>query len=74
MKIKLINEEIVKTNNSIIETIFMNRGIPKEEIRDFLNTPDNVLIDYNKLDNIDKAANCILKHYKNNSEILIQVD
>lgn len=73
MKFKLINEDVHK-NSSIEEIIFMNRGIKKEEIRKFLNTTDDSILDFNLLNNIDKAYECIMKHIQLNSKILIQVD
>ncbi len=72
MEFKLINE--INPQLSVIEQILVNRGITLENVPSFLNTPDDVVQDYDGLDNINTAKDCFLKHYENNSKVLIQVD
>lgn len=72
MKIKLVKEPDKK--NSIAETIFINRGIEKDKIEEFLHTTDESILGFEDLDNIDNAESCLVNHYKIKSEILIQVD
>lgn len=72
MEIKLISEK--NENLSTVETVLINRGIPKEKIPFFLNTTDEVINDYTLLDNLEKAASCLIEHYEKHSSILFQVD
>ena len=71
-KIVLINER--NKELTPIEQVLFNREIPKEQMHNFLNGTDDDILDYNLLDNINKAVQMFLYHYKKESKILIQVD
>ena len=67
----------IRTDNikeDFTKELFSSRGIDIQDIQKFLKTSDNDIIDYNKLDNIEKGAQLLNFHLKNNSKILIVVD
>lgn len=66
--------ELIGKNNLFnpIETILTNRGI--EDIQSFLHITPDVINHWNKLINVDKAVDCLLKHIELNGNIFIQVD
>lgn len=77
MKANLLNAQLIKPRQdslTIVEQIFYNRDIDKKDIPLYLNTPDSVVNDPSKLDNINDAKETFLRHYENKSPILIQVD
>ena len=69
MKYKLIGDNNI---TDPLETILKNRGI--EDTKKFLSISKKNVIPWNKLNNIDKAVDCLLKHIENKSKIFIQVD
>lgn len=71
MQYKLINNSLNDIYNPK-ETVLRNRGI--EDVDAYLNLNDSVLHHYSKLDNIEEAVECLLKHLENDSEIHIVVD
>jgi len=63
--------ELVADNN------FLQNFLKERHIKDlnlFLAPSEKELYDFMLLDNIVTAANCLLKHIKNNSKIFIQID
>ena len=44
------------------------------EVKEYLNTTDNDILDYHLIDNIDEGARMLIKHIANCDNILIQVD
>jgi len=66
MNYKLIDGSINDFNN-VEKTIFLNRGIIK--YNDYKNISDSVLYDFDLLDNINKAVDCIEQHINNNDHI-----
>jgi single-stranded-DNA-specific exonuclease len=66
--------ELIGNNNFLepIETVLENRGI--EDIQSFLSISNQDVIHWNKLNNIEKAVDCLLDHVKKGSKIFIQVD
>lgn len=75
MKYKLITD----SSNNIADiklTVLKNRGI--DNIAAFINANSCInnkpILNYNLLDNIEKAVKCTVKHIKNNSNIHIVVD
>ena len=72
MEIKLINE--INPAYTPIEQVLTNRGIEIEDVAFFVDTPESVIEDYDKLDNIDTAAKIFLSHYEQKHKILVQVD
>jgi single-stranded-DNA-specific exonuclease len=72
MEIKLIKE--INSAYSPVEQVLTNRGIDIEDVPFFIDTPEDVIEDFNKLDNIEEAAKIFLSHYEKKNRILIQVD
>lgn len=72
MIVKLRNER--DYNLSVPEQILFNRGIGVNSLQQYLNTNDTVLVPYNRLKNIKKAKDCLLKHISEGNKILIQAD
>ncbi|MGY0701793.1 single-stranded-DNA-specific exonuclease RecJ [Bacillus subtilis] len=55
-----------------LATILRNRGI--EDPKLFVNVDHSSVIHYSKLNNIDKAADCLIKHLNNKNKLFVQVD
>ncbi|MEH7714262.1 single-stranded-DNA-specific exonuclease RecJ [Bacillus velezensis] len=53
-------------------TILKNRGI--ENPQSFIEVNQSSVIHFSKLDNIDKAVDCLIKHLENKNKIFVQVD
>lgn len=53
-------------------TILKNRGI--ENPKSFIDVNQSSVIHFSKLDNIDKASDCLIKHLENKNKIFVQVD
>ena len=71
MKYKLYKTSHNDKSN-ILEEVLHNRGI--ENTKEYLNLDKKVLIPYNKLDNIDEAVKCVLKHIEAGNKICILAD
>lgn len=71
MNYKLIENSLNNIYNPK-ETVLRNRGI--NNVNEYLNLDDSVLIHYSELDNISDAVQCLLNHLENDSEIHILVD
>jgi single-stranded-DNA-specific exonuclease len=72
MKYELLKP--INSEYSLIEQIFHNRNIPIENIDGFLNPSIGCILNPYLLDNIEAAAELLLKHLKRNSKVFIQVD
>ncbi|WP_324658693.1 single-stranded-DNA-specific exonuclease RecJ [Bacillus velezensis] len=59
-------------NFNPLSTIFKNRGI--ENPKSFIDVNQSSVIHFSKLDNIDKASDCLIKHLENKNKIFVQVD
>ncbi|GJI61739.1 single-stranded-DNA-specific exonuclease RecJ [Bacillus velezensis] len=59
-------------NFNPLSTIFKNRGI--ENPKSFIDVNQSSVIHFSKLDNIDKASDCLIKHLDNKNKIFVQVD
>lgn len=59
-------------SDNIVYDILKSKGI--ENPKQYLNLTSKAEISYNKLNDMDKAVKCLLKHIENNDEIFIQVD
>ncbi|NFH40830.1 DHH family phosphoesterase [Clostridium sporogenes] len=70
MKYKLIGNNNFTGN--IIEEIFKNRNINNYE--KILNANQNDELDYNLLDNMDEAIECLIEHLNKNHNILVVID
>ncbi|MDF2503876.1 DHH family phosphoesterase [Clostridium sp.] len=67
--------ELIGSNNyheDIINEIFKNRGIKNYE--EVLSVSKDAELDYNLLDNIDEAVECLIEHLDNKDDILVVVD
>jgi single-stranded-DNA-specific exonuclease len=69
-----VRYELIGKNNLLapIETVLRNRGI--EDIQSFLNVSEKDIIHWSKLKNIDKAADCLLRHVKRGGKVFVQTD
>ena len=56
------------------QQVFVDRGIPLEEIEHYLNTTDDDINSWKDLKNMQLAVETYLKHIDKKSKILIQVD
>lgn len=74
MEYQLYNDSEFLQNTSAIERILYNRGIPLNEIEHYLNTTDDDIINPLELDNMKKGVALLIKHIKQNNDILVQVD
>lgn len=72
MKYKLISE--IKEGYSPVQQVLTNRGIHSKDIEKYLKTTDEDTLDPELLNNIKKAALCLITHIKNNNKILVQID
>ena len=72
MNYSLINDR--DKTLATIEQILVNRGINKQDIGTYLNLDDSVLISPYKLNNIELAANRLIRAILNQEKIYIQVD
>ena len=61
-------------NLTVVEQIFLNRGIQPSEIGHYLNTTDDDICSPELLDNIDAGARMLCQHIAQNNKIFIQVD
>lgn len=67
--------QLIGKNDYLLEpirAILNNRGI--ENTERFLNLDDSVIHEWRLLSNIEKAAQCLIQHLKNNSKIYLQID
>ena len=66
--------ELIGTNDAsnVIKTVLHNRGI--EDPNTYLHLTNSVVQDYNKLSNIQEAAQCFVKHYEAHDKIVIMPD
>ena len=71
MRYELIKGSLNDINNPI-ETILKNRGI--ENVDKYLNLDESVVQDFNDLSNIQKAVQCLLKHYEAQDKIIVMPD
>ena len=72
MNYSLINDR--DKTLSTIEQILVNRGIDRQDIGTYLNLDDSVLISPYKLNNIELAANRLIRAILNQEKIYVQVD
>ncbi|WP_406842612.1 single-stranded-DNA-specific exonuclease RecJ [Bacillus velezensis] len=59
-------------NFNPLSTILKNRGI--ENPKSFIDVNQSSVIHFSKLDNIDKASDCLIKHLEGKNKIFVQVD
>ena len=72
MRIRLVAER--NQDYTPVEQILVNRGVLFEDIPQYINTDDSVVQDPFSLNNIQLAADTLIKHLESGSKILIVVD
>lgn len=72
MEIKLKYERDFKLTPT--QQVFVDRGIPLEQIEHYMNTTDDDIQSWEDLENIKAARDIFIKHLRNKGKILIQVD
>ena len=59
---------------SVVEQVFINRGIPADEVSHYLNTSEADVIDPAIITNIEAGAKMLVSHVAQGSKVLIQID
>lgn len=59
---------------TLVEQVFLNRGIQPEDIEGYLNPSETNVIDATLLDNMDAGVAMLIKHISNNDKIFLLVD
>jgi single-stranded-DNA-specific exonuclease len=70
-----VKYELIGKNDYLlnpIDTILRNRGI--ENVQSFLSVDESSVIHWSKLENIEKAVDCLLKHIEQGNKIFVQYD
>lgn len=60
MNYQLIAPRLPELN--VVEQVFYNRGIKKEDVYHYLNTTEHDLVDPQRLDNIHDGLKMLIKH------------
>lgn len=71
MRYRLIDNSLNNVND-ILNTVLINRGISNPEA--YMHIDDTYIDDYNNLDNIDKAVECLMNHFEIGDNISVLVD
>lgn len=71
MRYRLIDNSLNNVND-ILNTVLINRGISNPEA--YMHLDDTCIDDYNNLDNIDKAVECLMNHFESGDNISVLVD
>ena len=71
MRYRLIDNSLNNVND-ILNTVLINRGISNPEA--YMHLDDTCIDDYNNLDNIDKAVECLMNHFEIGDNISVLVD
>jgi len=71
MKYKLIGKN---NYENALETVFINRGIAKDNINNFLFPTEKFENSYKLLKNINRGVECLNKHLQSQNKILIVID
>ena len=59
---------------SVVEQVFVNRGIPAEEVNHYLHTSVADVIDPATITNIETGAKMLASHIAQNHKVLVQID
>ena len=59
---------------SVVEQVFINRGIPANEVSHYLNTSEADVIDPAIITNIEAGAKMLVSHIAQGSKVLVQID
>ena len=74
MEYQLIAPRIPLQNLSVVERVLTNRGIALAEIKHYLQTTDEDILDPKSIANMRLGAEMLIKHISQNDDILVQVD
>lgn len=74
MKYALKTSNIRTIPSDIVERIFINRGIPVENIRRYLSTTDEEILPPESIARMGEGVRLLIKHIGQNSKIFIQID
>lgn len=72
MKYKLMNER--KEGITLLEQVFLNRGMPLENIKHYLETDDKDILDPSIITNIKDGVALLVKHIGEGSKVFLQID
>lgn len=69
-----VKYELIGNNNihDVVKTMLNNRGVT--DVNKYINLNDNVIEDYNMLDNIQEAVRCFSEHIERGCAVGILVD
>ena len=59
---------------TVVERVLANRGILPQNVKHYLNTTNEDILDPNLIMNMEKGAKMLIKHIAQNDNVLIQVD
>lgn len=59
---------------SVVEQVFVNRGIPAEEVNHYLHTSVADVIDPATITNMETGAKMLVSHIAQNHKVLVQID
>ena len=74
MEYQLIAPRIPMQNLSAVERVLTNRGIALAEIKHYLHTTDEDILDPKSIANMRLGAEMLIKHIAQNDDILVQID
>ena len=59
---------------SVVEQVFVNRGIPADEVTHYLNTSQADVIDPATITNMETGAKMLVSHIAQGHKVLVQID
>ena len=59
---------------SVVEQVFVNRGIPADEVTHYLNTSEADVIDPATITNMETGAKMLVSHIAQGHKVLVQID
>lgn len=75
MEYQLLGPELLdRTDLTPIERVFLNRGIEPQNINHYLQTTEEDILNPLLLENMDRGARMLVKHFAAGDKIFIQVD
>ena len=61
-------------HTSVVEQVFINRGIPANEVNHYLNTSEADVIAPSTITNIEAGAKMLVSHIAQNHKVMVQID
>ena len=61
-------------HTSVVEQVFINRGIPANEVNHYLNTSESDVIAPSTITNIEAGAKMLVSHIAQNHKVMVQID